>query len=136
LDDVRALGLLAEAEVVDPDLPELARAVVDVRERNRPALLVDEDHALAEGVLRKLGDALDDPDLAALPPLVECPVDLVVPLHGIVLPVHRGQYLALAEELPVHPRDLPGVAPEAVDVGVLAEERIGALRVRQPAHSS
>src|SRR5207249_3976234 len=47
LDDARPVeGLLPEAPVVDPDLPQLARAVVDVGERHRHRLLVDEDDAL------------------------------------------------------------------------------------------
>src|SRR5438445_538797 len=64
-------GLLLEAHVVEPYLPQLARAVVDVRVRDHPRLLVDEDHALAVGVLRQLGDALDHVDPALLPLLVE-----------------------------------------------------------------
>src|SRR5207248_6928075 len=52
-------NLLADHHVVDPDLPQLAAAVVHVRIRDAPRLLVDEEDALAEGVLRELGDALD-----------------------------------------------------------------------------
>src|SRR2546430_12585965 len=86
VDHVGALeGLRAEAHVVDPDLPELAGAVVDVGERDDPRLLVDEDDALAVGVLRQLGDALDHVDVPLLPRLVERPVDLVVPFHRVVL---------------------------------------------------
>src|SRR5438128_10596524 len=45
LDHVRALeGLLPVAHVVDPDLPQLARAIVDVGVRDAPGLLVDEEH--------------------------------------------------------------------------------------------
>src|SRR5438552_11971812 len=56
LDHAGALeGLLLEAPVVDPYLPQLARAVVDVRVGDHPRLLVDEDDALAVGVLRQLG---------------------------------------------------------------------------------
>ena len=47
-----------------------------------------------------------------------------------------AEHLLLAEELPVHPGDLAGVAVVAVDVGVLAEERVGALRRREPAHAA
>src|SRR5437879_3394511 len=121
-------GPLPEGHVVDPDLPQLARAVVDVRERDHPRLLVDEDDALAVGVLRQLGDALDHVDPALLPFLVERPVDLVVPLHRVVLGVVAAQEIALAEELEVHPGDVAALAVIAVDVGVLAEERVGTLR--------
>src|SRR5947208_1405674 len=65
LDHARAVeGLLLEAPVVDPDLPQLARAVVDVGVWDHPRLLVDEDDPLAVGVLRQLGDALHHPYLA------------------------------------------------------------------------
>src|SRR5438034_1192491 len=121
-------GLLLEAPVVDPDLPQLARAVVDVRIGHHPGLLVDEDDALAVRVLRELGDAFHHPHLALLPHVVEGPVGLGVPLHGVVLRVHGAEQLALADELPGHPGDVAGVAVVAVDVGVLAEERVGALR--------
>src|SRR5262249_27585711 len=100
---------LAESVVVDPDLPELARLVVDVRERDRPGFLVDEDDALRVGVLRELGDAFDHVHLALLPDVVERPVDLVVPLHREVLAVHDADHVALAEVLPVHPRHLAGI---------------------------
>src|SRR5438445_520890 len=61
-------------------------------------------------------------------PVVHGPVDLVVPLHGVVLRVNDAQDVALAQVLPVHPSDLARVAVVTVDVGVLAEERVGALR--------
>src|SRR5207249_3273073 len=77
-------GLLLEAPVVDPYLPQLARAVVDVRVGHHPGLLVDEDDALAVGVLRELGDAFHHPHLALLPHVVEGPVGLGVPLHRVV----------------------------------------------------
>src|SRR6059058_4751387 len=134
VDDVGALErLLPEAHVVDPDLPELPRPVVDVRERDDPRLLVDEDHTLPVGVLRELRDALDDVDLPLLPHVVEGPVDLVVPLHRIVLRVVAADQVALAEELEVHPGRVAAVAVVAVDVGVLAEQRVRALRGRKPA---
>ena len=44
--------------------------------------------------------------------------------------------LLLAQVLPVHPGDVPGVAVVAVDVGVLPEERVGALRGREAAHAA
>src|SRR5213593_2172211 len=135
VDHVGALeGLRAEAHVVDPDLPELAGAVVDVGVRDDPGLLVDEDDALAVGVLRELGDALDDVHPALLPRLVECPVDLVVPLHRVVLRVVAAQEVAIAQVLEVHPGNVAAVAVVAVDVGVLPEERVRALRGGEAAH--
>src|SRR5213076_985250 len=99
LDHAGALeGLLLEAPVVDPYLPQLARAVVDVRVGNHPRLLVDEDDALPVGVLRQLGDPLHHPHLALLPHVVEGPVGLGVPLHGVVPRVHGADQVALAYE--------------------------------------
>src|SRR5437870_10499540 len=129
-------GLLLEAHVVEPYLPQLARAIVDVRVRDHPRLLVDEDDALAVGVLRQLGDALDHVDPALLPLLVEGPVDLVVPLHRVVFGVIAAEQITLTEELEVHPGDVAAVAVVAVDVGVLAEERVRALRGGEPAHAA
>src|SRR5438445_2922274 len=137
VDHVGALeGLRAEAHVVEPDLPQLAGAVVDVGVRDDPRLLVDEDHALAVGVLWELGDALDHVDPALLPLLVEGPVDLFVPLHRVVFGVVAAEQVPLAEELEVHPGDVTAVAVVAVDVGVLAEERVRALRGGEPAYAA
>src|SRR5438128_11931424 len=121
-------GLLPEAHVVDPDLPQLARALVDVAVRDAPGLLVDEEDALAVGVLRQLRDALECVDVPLLPHLVHGPVDLVVPLHWVVLRVNDAQDVALAQVLRFYPSDLARVAVVAVDVGVLAEERVRARR--------
>src|SRR5689334_16109219 len=132
LDGVRALErLLPERHVVDPDLPELTRAVVTVRERDDPRFLVDEDDPLPVGVLGKLGNPLDDVDATLLPALVERPVDLLVPFHRVVLRVVHAEQVALAEVLEVHPGDVAAVAVVAVDVGVLPEQRVGALRRRE-----
>src|SRR5438874_12191639 len=49
-------GLLLEAPVVDPDLPQLVRAVADLRVDHHPGLFVEEDDAPDAGVLRALGD--------------------------------------------------------------------------------
>ena len=57
--------------VVDPHLPELAVAIVDVGVGDDHRLLVDEDDALAVGVLRQLRHAFDDPHLALLPVVAE-----------------------------------------------------------------
>src|SRR5438034_6559873 len=59
--------LLADHHVVDPYLPQLAAAVVHVRIRDAPRLLVDEYDTLAEVVLRDLGAALDHGEPALLP---------------------------------------------------------------------
>src|SRR5262249_30316790 len=53
-DGVVSGNRLPEADVVDPDLPQLSGAIVDVGERDTPALLVDEQDALRVGVLRQL----------------------------------------------------------------------------------
>src|SRR5207253_9328588 len=47
-----------------------------------------------------------------------------------------AEQLALADELPGHPGDVAVVAVVAVDVGVLAEERVGALRGGEAAHAA
>ena len=94
-------------------------------------------HALRVGVLRELRDALDDVDLALLPDVVERPVDLLVPLHRDSACAWSAPSTSLlAEVLEVHPGDVAAVAVVAVDVGVLAEERVGALRGGQPAHAA
>src|SRR5205823_4282996 len=134
--DPAADDLLADGDVVDPDLPELARAVVDVRVRDAPGLLVDEENTLAEPVLRQLGDALDHVYPSLLPHVVEGPVDLVVPLRRKVLAMDQREQIAFAEVLPVHPADLAGVAAVAVDVRVLSEEGVGALRRRETADAA
>ena len=121
-------GLLLEAHVVEPYLPQLARAIVDVRVRNDPRLLVDQENPLGVGVLRELRDALDDVHVALLPALVEGPVDLLVPLHRVALAVDDPDDVLLTEVLEVHPGDVAAVAVVAVDVGVLPEERVRALR--------
>src|SRR5439155_11720483 len=107
-------NLPADHHVVDPDLPQLAAAVVHVRVRDAPRLLVDEEDALAEGVLRELGDALDHVHAALLPHLVEGPVDPVVPLDREVPAVRHREQVPLAEIAPVHPGDVAGVAAVAV----------------------
>src|SRR5204863_5072113 len=98
LDHVRPdRRLRPEADVVDPYLPELAGAVVDVRVRDTPRLLVDEEDALAVRVLRQLRDAFERIDVPLLPLLVEGPVDLLVPLHRVVLTVQDADDVALTE---------------------------------------
>src|SRR2546426_684768 len=82
-----------------------------------PALLVDVEDALAVAVLRNLREPFHDVHTPFLPALVEGPIDLLVPPDGHVLRLDGGEDLALAEELPVHPPDLAGVTPVAVDVG-------------------
>src|SRR5207249_10943453 len=137
LDGARGLeGFPAETPVVYPDLPELSGAVVDVGVRDQPGFLVDEDGALAVGVLGELGDTLDHVYAPLLPYVVERPVDLVVPLHREVTAVEDADQVALPEELPAHPGDVARVATVAVDVGILPEERVGALCGGEPAHAA
>src|SRR4030095_2126611 len=71
---VRRVGLAvagrgpgAEAPLVEPDLPQLAGLVVDVAVGDEVRLFVDEEDALAVGVLGLLGDALEPPGVARIP---------------------------------------------------------------------
>ena len=130
--------LLPEGEVVDPDLPELAGAVVHVAVRDRVDVLVDVEDALRVGVLRELRHALDDVDLALLPLVVEREVG------GARRPTSPGSASVWkAPSTFFSPRNFQsiqaicaGVAAVAVLVGVLAEERVRALRRRETADAA
>ena len=127
--------LVAELVVVDPHLPELACPVVDVLVGDHHRLLVDVDDALPVRVLRELRDALDRVDRALLPRVAEHEVGRSrAALDRVVLAVQDAEHLALAEEAPLHPRDMAAVAPERVRIGVGAEERVRALGGREAAH--
>jgi len=99
-------------------------------------LLVDVDHATRVGVLRKLGPPGDYPHLTRLPSIV---VHVIgrrpLPPHREVLGVHGGEDRRLAEEGPIHPRDVALIAFVAVLIRVLAEERVRALRRRESPHT-
>src|SRR5207237_6331453 len=58
------------------------------------------------------------------------------PLHRVVLAVPGAELLLLAEELPGHPGDVAGIAVVAVEVRVLTEEGVGALRSGQAPHAA
>src|SRR6266481_1558148 len=97
----------AELVVVDPHLPELAVAIVDVGVGDDHRLLVDEDDAFAVGVLRQLRYALDDPHLALLPVVAEREVGVpLATLHRVVRAVEDAEHLLLTEELPLRPCDV------------------------------
>jgi hypothetical protein len=64
----------AKRQVVDPNLPEPPRAVVDVRVGHGPGLVVDEEDSLAVRALREPRHALDDVDLALFPDVVDVPI--------------------------------------------------------------
>src|SRR5262249_44476572 len=129
--------LVAKTPLVEPDLPELTSLVVDVAVGDVVRLLVDEQHALAVGVLRLLGDALEHPGVARFPVVAVYEVAAVLaPFHREIFGVKGAEDLLVAEELPGEPGNLAGVAAVAVDVGVLAEERVGALRAGEAADAA
>src|SRR4029453_14621136 len=129
--------------------------MVDVAVRDVVRLLVDEEDALAVRILRLLGDAPDHEGVARLPGVAVAEAGAAgaglrarPPGGGVdqggaagtvldreLLGVEGGENLLLAEILPGEPRDLASVAAVAVDVGILAEERVGALRAGQPAYA-
>src|SRR5574337_1256923 len=132
---VRILGAVArgrpllEAPLVHPHLPQLTGAVEDIAVRHEVGFLVDEDQALAVGILWQLGHAFDDVSFALLPVVAENVIAAAAAvLHRERIGMEGGEDFLLAEELPIEPRNLTGIAAVAIDIGVLAEEGVRALR--------
>src|SRR6185369_6331132 len=96
------------------------------------------DDALRVRVAGYLGLAFDDPHRRPhLPVLAERhSAVFLAGLRWQPRAVQRREHRLLTDELPFEPRDLAGIAAVRVDVDVLAEERVAALRARQAPHAT